>query len=114
MLHKRDFLRENETFNDVILVGHDVAMEEKYLKQMKVNIEEVIKPKGIFDTSEMDAVRTGKISQRSSLGGMLDDLNIENYCLHNAGNDAHYTMCAFLEMCKISINTNISPPEINI
>ncbi|CAJ0650207.1 11531_t:CDS:10 [Entrophospora sp. SA101] len=27
------------------------------------------------------------------------------------GNDAHYTMCAFLEICKLPI-TNVSPPEI--
>nr|CAG8452112.1 120_t:CDS:2 [Entrophospora candida]CAG8461066.1 2204_t:CDS:2 [Entrophospora candida] len=108
---QKEFVRENEEFNDVILIGHDIAMEKKYLERMEIKIDEVIKPKEVFDTAELDGARTGNVSQRPSLGGMLDDLKIENYCLHNAGNDAHYTMCAFLEICKLPI-TNVSPPEI--
>ncbi|CAJ0641994.1 13254_t:CDS:2 [Entrophospora sp. SA101] len=54
---QKEFLRENKEFNDVI------------------------KPKEVFDTAELD------------------------------GNDAHYTMFAFLEICKLPI-TNASPPKI--
>lgn len=103
----KDLTGENEKGN-VVFVGHDVQMDVKYLESMKVNVEEVINPAAYFDTAEMNAARVGKPNQRLGLGKLLDELDIENYCLHNAGNDAHYTLCLFLELCKLPLQ---SPEE---
>ncbi|GES82663.1 hypothetical protein RCL_jg11484.t1 [Rhizophagus clarus] len=103
----KDLTGENENGN-VVLVGHDVQMDVKYLESMGVNVKEVIKPVEYFDTAEMNAARVGKPNQRINLGKLLDELEIENYCLHNAGNDAHYTLCLFLELCRLPLQ---SPEE---
>ncbi|RIA84833.1 hypothetical protein C1645_742028 [Glomus cerebriforme] len=95
-------LTEEKEKGRVVFVGHDLRMDVKYLESMKVNVEEVINPVAYFDTAEMNAARVGKPNVRTNLGRLLDELDIENYCLHNAGNDAHYTLCLFLELCRLS------------
>lgn len=40
----------------------------------------------------------GTKTQKRSLGAMLDDLRFDAERLHNAGNDAHWTLEAFLAM----------------
>jgi len=100
-------LTEDNIKGSVVLVGHDIKMEEKYLESMGVKIREVVEPVGIFDTAEMNAARVGNPNERMALGRILDNLDIENYSLHNAGNDARYTLLLFLELCKIPL----APPE---
>ncbi|CAG8564451.1 597_t:CDS:2, partial [Acaulospora colombiana] len=100
-------LTENSVKGSVVLVGHDFKMEEKYLESMGVKVDQCIKPVRIFDTAEMNAARVGKPYERMSLGRILDSLDIENYSLHNAGNDARYTLLLFLELCKLPL----APPK---
>jgi hypothetical protein len=90
----KDLTGENEKGN-VVFVGHDVRMDVKYLESMEVNVKEVINPAAYFDTAEMNAARVGKPNERISLGKLLDELEIENYCLHNAGTYLNYFLQYF-------------------
>ncbi|CAG8480659.1 5732_t:CDS:2 [Ambispora gerdemannii] len=85
----------------VVLVGHDINMDVKYLEAMGKHMKDAIATLTRFDTAEMNAARVGKPNDRVSLGRLLDEFKIENYCLHNAGNDAHFTLLLFLELCKL-------------
>ncbi|KAG0279879.1 hypothetical protein BGZ95_011982 [Linnemannia exigua] len=80
-----------------VLIAHDMASDMKYLSGMGV-----VFPKGMvqFDTQEMNAARVGNGACKMGLGSLLDEVNIENYSLHNAGNDAHYTMQLFLWLAR--------------
>ncbi|KAK3845572.1 MAG: hypothetical protein J3R72DRAFT_487714 [Linnemannia gamsii] len=56
-----------------------------------------------FDTQKMNAARVGDgtcKSCKTGLGKLLDEVDIKNYSLHNAGNDAHYTMELFLWLAR--------------
>ena len=57
----------------------------KYLEAIGIYVERDIEPAGIFDTAEMYAARSGKTNERINLGRSCDEMDIENYCLHNAG-----------------------------
>ncbi|KAG0246266.1 hypothetical protein B0O80DRAFT_484809 [Mortierella sp. GBAus27b] len=79
-----------------VLIAHDMTSDETYLKNMGVTF-----PEGIikFDTLNLNVARTGD-RNKSGLGKLLDSLEIENYSLHNAGNDAHYTMELFMYLTR--------------
>ncbi|KAF8930346.1 hypothetical protein BGZ47_000602 [Haplosporangium gracile] len=76
-----------------VLIAHDMTSDMKYLSGMGVTF-----PEGMiqFDTVELNAARVGDSNIKTGLGKLLDELDIENYSLHNAGNDAHYTLELFL------------------
>ncbi|CAG8692466.1 1523_t:CDS:2 [Dentiscutata erythropus] len=102
---KDEFTKDLESqLGSVVLVGHDIKTDVKYLESMGIDVSSVIER---FDTADMNAARVGKPNERINLGRLLDELDIENYSLHNAGNDAHYTLRLFLELCKLPL----APPE---
>ncbi|KAG0004582.1 hypothetical protein BGZ65_000106 [Modicella reniformis] len=68
------------------------TVDEGYLRQMGIVFPETMIK---FDTLNLNVGRTGNAT-KTGLGKLLDELEIENYSLHNAGNDAHYTMELFL------------------
>ncbi|KAG0272477.1 hypothetical protein BGZ95_011767 [Linnemannia exigua] len=80
-----------------VLIAHDMTSDMKYLSHMGVTF-----PEGMiqFDTLEMNAARVGDSNCKTGLGKLLDEVEIENYCLHNAGNDAHYTLELFLWLAR--------------
>ncbi|KAF9119557.1 hypothetical protein BGW39_000225 [Mortierella sp. 14UC] len=88
--------RRNEN-GQFVLIAHDMTSDMKYLSQMGVTF-----PEGMiqFDTLEMNAARVGDSNCKMGLGKLLDEVDIENYCLHNAGNDAHYTLELFLWLTR--------------
>ncbi|CAG8617597.1 5097_t:CDS:2 [Paraglomus occultum] len=110
----RGDLNETEK-GTVVFVGHDTKTDVKYLESIGIFVERDIEPAGTFDTAEMYAARTGKATERMNLGRTCDEMNIENYCLHNAGNDAHYTLLLFIELCRQTLpdidlsNLNTTP-----
>ncbi|KAG0323792.1 hypothetical protein BG004_003616 [Podila humilis] len=81
----------------VALIAHDMASDESYLRRMGVDF-----PPGMikFDTVEMNSARMKDSNAKTGLGKLLDEVGIENYCLHNAGNDAHYTLQLFMWLCR--------------
>ncbi|KAK9712696.1 hypothetical protein K7432_006973 [Basidiobolus ranarum] len=79
-----------------ILVGHDVKNDLDYLRKMGANISE---PIDVFDTTSLYMALT-ESHQKQKLSKILNGLGIEYNFLHNAGNDSHYTMEAFLAMTR--------------
>jgi len=64
------------------LIAHDMGSDERYLRQMGVNFpKEMIQ----FDTKDMNAARVQSAHDSTKLETVLDEMDIENYCLHNAG-----------------------------
>ncbi|PYH92624.1 hypothetical protein BO71DRAFT_357002, partial [Aspergillus ellipticus CBS 707.79] len=72
----------------VVLVGHSLASDEQYLRQMGV-VTGAMRDK--VDTAEVFQLVRKEASVRS-LGGVMAELGMEGWHLHNAGNDARYTM----------------------
>ncbi|KAF9181149.1 hypothetical protein BGZ51_005654 [Haplosporangium sp. Z 767] len=64
------------------LIAHDMSSDEGYLRKMGVQF-----PNGMikFDTVNMNAARVEDSNCKTGLGKLLDELDIENFCLHNAG-----------------------------
>ncbi|KAG0025071.1 hypothetical protein BGZ82_010230 [Podila clonocystis] len=81
----------------VVLIAHDMSSDENYLRRMGVDF-----PPGMikFDTVEMNSARVSDSNIKTGLGKLLDEVGIENYSLHNAGNDAHYTLELFLWLSR--------------
>ncbi|KAL4897164.1 hypothetical protein BDV59DRAFT_190949 [Aspergillus ambiguus] len=78
-----------------VLVGHNIAMDLQYLREMGLRTDEV--PAGtagfidVVDTADFFKVLRREESHRS-LARVLDELQMTGWNLHNAGNDARYTM----------------------
>ncbi|KAK3832950.1 MAG: hypothetical protein JOS17DRAFT_741140 [Linnemannia elongata] len=73
-----------------VLIAHDMMSDMKYLSGMGVTF-----PEGMiqFDTLEMNAARVGNSNIKTGLGMLLDELEIENYSLHNAGMSPLVSCC---------------------
>lgn len=73
----------------IILVGHDLKSDIDYLNKAGIawpwaesSSEDFMQQ---FDTAEIYAAKTGNPNNKTGLGKSLDDLGIDNWCLHNAG-----------------------------
>ncbi|RAL01736.1 QDE-2-interacting protein [Aspergillus ibericus CBS 121593] len=85
----RSFLRLGDAMSRrLVLVGHSLSQDVKYLKQIGVDVEGF---RDRVDTAEVFRMLRGETSVRS-LGGVLAELDMMGWYLHNAGNDARYTM----------------------
>lgn len=87
---------------NLVLVGHNPAADIKYLKDLGVSIfNRPSSTETVFldtvDTAEVFRVSRGEMSARS-LGNILTGLGIMGWYLHNAGNDARYTMEAMVAL----------------
>lgn len=75
----------------LVLLGHDTLSDIRYLRQLgydPVQVENIIEP---LDTAKMyQAWR--RDSQPTSLGRIMNDFDVAAWKLHNAGNDAVYTV----------------------
>lgn len=82
----------------IILLGHDIDQDINYLRKLgfsplnRGNLLEVL------DTAHMYRAYTREPNAKS-LGGILYDFDLTGWHLHNAGNDAVYTVQAMLAMC---------------
>jgi len=81
------------------ILGHGVSSD---LQIIPMEIKEKME---IFDTSKMFNFVEFGYKNNISLVNMCKELNITTTNLHNAGNDAHYTLQAALEYYSKSINT---------
>jgi DNA polymerase III alpha subunit (gram-positive type) len=90
-------LYESSLNRNIVLVGHDVAADIKYLRELGYNPYELCNLQELVDTSFMyRAFR--RESQPRNLGSILVDLGIAGWDLHNAGNDAMYTLQAMVSI----------------
>ncbi|KAM0334295.1 hypothetical protein ACHAQA_001318 [Verticillium albo-atrum] len=79
----------------LILVGHDIASDLSYLDHIDVNPGQLPGFLGCADTKDMHQAWRACPDGRN-LGAICDDLEILTSNLHNAGNDAAYTLQAML------------------
>jgi hypothetical protein len=89
------FPSADQTLRKIILLGHGIDGDIEYLKAIgynPLNLNNLIE---ILDTSIMYRYLKRELNPRS-LGSVLSDLDIMGWNLHNAGNDAAYTLQALL------------------
>jgi len=89
--------RESEDTRPVILVGHDIAQDLKYLKMIGYNHWHVPHIVDEVDTKDMHQ-RMNRSFNGRGLSGVCSELGIDGRNYHNAGNDAVYTLQAMIAM----------------
>ena len=82
---------------DCFLVGHSVHNDMDFLKKIKSHHFA-----GTFDTQILQK-HINQTREDISLSNLCNSFNIETKHLHNAGNDAHYTLMCLLEMANLEI-----------
>ncbi|KAJ2964112.1 hypothetical protein NQZ79_g942 [Umbelopsis isabellina] len=97
-----------------ILVGHGIDSDIKFLRKQNFRWPSLTQPGpdtldvkesafvAILDTETIYGAHCKELGNTASLGRALDNIKIDSWCLHNAGNDAHYTMELFLNLCKLT------------
>ncbi|KAF5847775.1 hypothetical protein GGP41_009017 [Bipolaris sorokiniana] len=105
--------QSNEKRN-IVLLGHDTLGDIHYLQQLgydPVKEENILE---IMDTATMYRV-WHRDQQPTKLGNILSDFDIVGWKLHNAGNDAVYTLQAMLGICvrEAMIRGSLDPEEIH-
>jgi hypothetical protein len=85
----------------IVLVGHDVKTDVDFLMAVGYNVGN-ISGLEVIDTTCMWKAVMGDF-QSKGLGSMLHDLSIDFRHLHNAGNDAAYTLQALVKMAEIGL-----------
>ncbi|GAQ04283.1 hypothetical protein ALT_1604 [Aspergillus lentulus] len=84
---------------NLILVGHNTSMDVKYLATLGIPVFEDVTTAFLerIDTAELYRIIRSELNQRS-LASTLSELGIIGWNLHNAGNDARYTLEALVRM----------------
>ncbi|KAF7550426.1 hypothetical protein G7046_g8017 [Stylonectria norvegica] len=85
----------------IIIVGHDVHGDIKYMDSVGVHLLGLEGYAGEIDSQQLHQVWK-KTTNGRKLAAVLTDLGIRYQHLHNAGNDAHFTLCAVLGVALIS------------
>ncbi|KAF9889100.1 hypothetical protein FE257_008077 [Aspergillus nanangensis] len=86
---------------NLVLVGHSTATDIEYLRKMGVRVDQA--PAGtagfieIVDTAEFFRIIHREDAPRS-LARVMEELGMTGWNLHNAGNDARYTMEVLVRM----------------
>ncbi|KAG8665655.1 hypothetical protein FPOAC2_10733 [Fusarium poae] len=80
---------------EIIVVGHDVRQDITYFNEIGIDLRALAGMREPVDTQDLHQAWCSSPNGRG-LVTVLDDLDIPNKHLHNAGNDAHYTLCAMI------------------
>lgn len=83
----------------IVLVGHDVGADINYLRTVGYDVHNLSNLLEIVDTASMWRYVKRDVNPRN-LGTILAELDLIGWNLHNAGNDATYTLQA---MVKIAV-----------
>jgi DNA polymerase III alpha subunit (gram-positive type) len=82
-----------EASRDLVLVGHDTMQDVHYLAQMGIDVTSMKSVSRILDSQKMHQAWRNFDNGRG-LGAVLSELDISHCHLHNAGNDAVFTLRA--------------------
>lgn len=93
-----DQVHSSDMKRNIVFVGHDAQNDTSYLRQLGYDPIELTNLIEVMDTALMHRALVRAPNNRS-LGQVLYELEISGWNLHNAGNDAVYTMQAMLAMC---------------
>ncbi|KAH6998759.1 hypothetical protein BKA56DRAFT_665310 [Ilyonectria sp. MPI-CAGE-AT-0026] len=77
---------------NIVIVGHDIRQDLRWISTLGVDLLTLKKVVGQVDTQDMYQAWRNETNGRG-LGKVLSDLGIPSKNLHNAGNDAYYTVC---------------------
>lgn len=80
---------------EIALVGHDTQQDIQYLSNIGVDIADLRRVTRVLDSQGLHQVWRDLDNGRS-LKTLLNDLGIASRYLHNAGNDAVYTLRAMI------------------
>ncbi|MCJ1284355.1 hypothetical protein MMC26_003686 [Xylographa opegraphella] len=86
---------EPEVKRKIILVGHDTKTDINYLRDLGYDPGNLSNLLEVLDTSEVYRALKCE-TQAGGLGTLLYDLGLPGWNLHNAGNDAAYTLQALI------------------
>ncbi|KAI1762489.1 hypothetical protein GGR53DRAFT_468238 [Hypoxylon sp. FL1150] len=89
--------KESDDKRPIVMVGHDIGQDLKYLKKVGYNIWRAPHFSDEVDTQSMFQ-RYEKSMNGRGLQGVCQDLHIPGHHFHNAGNDATYTLRAMIAM----------------
>lgn len=82
---------ENVPKRDIVLVGHAVGGDINFFKDIGYDVTNLSNLKDVIDTADMWKYLK-KETNPAKLGAILQDLGLMGWNLHNAGNDAVYTL----------------------
>ncbi|PQE14580.1 qde-2-interacting protein [Rutstroemia sp. NJR-2017a WRK4] len=98
------------TRRNIILVGHDVDADVRFLRQIGYEINNLALHETIDTTLMWRALK--REPNPRALGQILADLDIVGWNLHNAGNDAVYTLQVMLGIaCKYLVEKEVKIEE---
>lgn len=95
-------------YRNVVLVGHALDNDKQYLKALGVSSDPM---NTVIDTFDTQRTASGKRNPRS-LKKVLQALDIEPRYLHNAGNDAAYTLQACIVMHVLTEKQRLAFAEL--
>ncbi|KAL9600572.1 MAG: hypothetical protein Q9219_003118 [cf. Caloplaca sp. 3 TL-2023] len=102
----------SEPKRQLILVGHDVKNDVQYFRKLGYDVSNLSNLIEAIDTA--DLYRAWKHTQNpSKLGSVLVELELTGWNLHNAGNDAAYTLQALIGIA-ISARQSESTRHTNV
>lgn len=97
---KRALQKEIDTLApNLAMICHGLSSELKYFQKMGLKLKHAYQ----FDTNELHHSLFNDHGKTISLVNLLNKYQIAGQFLHNAGNDAHFTLLAFLAMCGYSL-----------
>lgn len=88
--------RDSTTARQVIIVGHTLPGDIRSLQRLGYDPTSATHVIGFVDLATIDCAVRAAPGRPRALGAMLDGLGILAWHLHNAGNDAVYTMMALV------------------
>ena len=86
----------------IILVGHDIQSDVNFLRALELDIANLPSVLEVMDTANLYS-SLKQLDQSTSLANVLCNLGIIGWNLHNAGNDAGYTLQALLAIVVDSL-----------
>ena len=86
---------EENPKRSVVLVGHDIGADISFLRTIGYDVYNLSNLQEIADTATMWRYHKRETNPRN-LGSVLAELGLDTWFLHNAGNDAVYTLQAMV------------------
>lgn len=91
---------ESGQLRSVVVVGHDVKQDIQYLNSLDFDVYEMANLVEVVDNQKLHQHRS-KFYNGQSLCAVLAGLDISYRFLHNAGNDAVYTLQSLLRLAVL-------------
>lgn len=98
-------------YRKVVVVGHDVAQDVDLILTVDIDVYDLPGLAEIVDNQRLQQHRK-RFPNPQGLSGVLIDLEIDHFYLHNAGNDAVYTLQSMLaHSARMRVDSLAKPPK---